>query len=212
MRKIQQRIYLSRKQVNSIEFEHEILSIPLKAGDEMSFEMLIINHGEPTHVHFSLGEEVKDKVMILQDKVYVIDEEKIAAIVKLPKSYAGAVDSGLGAGNIFVSTGYGAAKKGFSVEIVEKDAEDEGYGKGTGEIVEGGIGESEVKKGTVETEVVISPEKKALLRRLMISTLLMALFLVFVVAVYKFSFSGYPNFVFALLASIIFIFIVIYNL
>ncbi len=204
MRKIQQRIYLSRKRVNSIEFEHEILSIPLKAGDEMSFEILIINHGEPTHVHFSLSEEVKDKVMILQDKVYVIDEEKIAAIVKLPKSYAGAVDGGLDAGNIFVSTGYGAAKKGFSVEIVEEDAE--------GEIVGGWIGESVVKKETVETEVVISPEKKALLRRLTISTLLMALFLVFVFAVYKFSFSGYPNFVFALLASMIFIFIVIYNL
>ena len=195
---------MSRKRVNSIEFEHEILSIPLKAGDEMSFEILIINHGEPTHVHFSLSEEVKDKVMILQDKVYVIDEEKIAAIVKLPKSYAGAVDGGLDAGNIFVSTGYGAAKKGFSVEIVEEDAE--------GEIVGGWIGESVVKKETVETEVVISPEKKALLRRLTISTLLMALFLVFVFAVYKFSFSGYPNFVFALLASMIFIFIVIYNL
>ncbi|NQE04851.1 hypothetical protein C5S32_03175 [ANME-1 cluster archaeon GoMg1] len=209
MRKIQQRIYLSRKRVNSIEFEHEILSIPLKAGDEMSFEILIINHGEPTHVHFSLSEEVKDKVMILQDKVYVIDEEKIAAIVKLPKSYAGAVDGGLDAGSIFVSTGYGAAKKGFSVEIVE---EDEGYGKGTGEIVGGWIGESVVKKETVETGIVISPEKKALLRRLVISTVLMALFLVFVFAVYKFSFSGYPNFVFALLASMIFIFIVIYNL
>ncbi len=204
MRKIQQKIYLSRKRVNSIEFEHEILSIPLKAGDEMSFEILIINHGEPTHVHFSLSEEVKDKVMILQDKVYVIDEEKIAAIVKLPKSYAGAVDGGLDAGNIFVSTGYGAAKKGFSVEIVEEDAE--------GEIVGGWIGESVGKKETVETEVVISPEKKALLRRLTISTLLMALFLVFVFAVYKFSFPGYPNFVFALLASMIFIFIVIYNL
>ena len=190
--------------MNSIEFEHEILSIPLKAGDEMSFEILIINHGEPTHVHFSLSEEVKDKVMILQDKVYVIDEEKIAAIVKLPKSYAGAVDGGLDAGNIFVSTGYGAAKKGFSVEIVEEDAE--------GEIVGGWIGESVGKKETVETEVVISPEKKALLRRLTISTLLMALFLVFVFAVYKFSFPGYPNFVFALLASMIFIFIVIYNL
>jgi hypothetical protein len=140
--------------------------------------------------------------MILQDKVYVIDEEKIAAIVKLPKSYAGAVDGGLDAGNIFVSTGYGAAKKGFSVEIVEEDVE--------GEIVGGWIGESVGKKETVETEVVISPEKKALLRRLTISTLLMALFLVFVFAV--FSFSGYPNFVFALLASMIFIFIVIYNL
>ncbi len=204
MKKIQQRIYLSRKRVNSIEFEHEILSIPLKAGNEMSFEILIINHGESTHVHFSLSEEVKDKVMLLQDKVYVIDEEKIAAIVKLPKSYAGAVDGGLDAGNIFVSTGYGAAKKGFSVEIVEEDAE--------GEIVGGWIGESVGKKETVETEVVISPEKKALLRRLTISTLLMALFLVFVFAVYKFSFSGYPNFVFALLASMIFIFIVIYNL
>jgi len=204
MRKIQQKIYLSRKRVNSIEFEHEILSIPLKAGDEMSFEILIINHGEPTHVHFSLSEEVKDKVMLLQDKVYVIDEEKIAAIVKLPKSYAWAVDGGLDAGNIFVSTGYGAAKKGFSVEIVEEDAE--------GEIVGGWIGESVGKKETVETEVVISPEKKALLRRLTISTLLMALFLVFVFAVYKFSFSGYPNFVFALLASMIFIFIIIYNL
>jgi len=204
MRKIQQRIYLSRKRVNSIEFEHEILSIPLKAGDEMSFEIRIINHGEPTHVHFSLSEEVKDKVMLLQDKVYVIDEEKIAAIVKLPKSYAGAVNGGLDAGNIFASTGYGAAKKGFSVEIVEEDVE--------GEIAEGWIGESEVKKETVETEVVISPEKKALLRRLTISTLLMALFLVFVFAVYKFSFSSYPNFVFALLASMIFIFIVIYNL
>lgn len=204
MRKIQQKIYLSRKRVNSIEFEHEVLSIPLKAGDEMSFEILIINHGEPTHVHFSLSEEVKDKVMILQDKVYVIDEEKIAAIVKLPKSYAGAVDGGLDAGNIFVSTGYGAAKKGFSVEIVEEDAE--------GEIVGGWIGESVGKKETVETEIVISPEKKALLRRLTISTLLMALFLVFVFGVYKFSFPGYPNFVFALLASMIFIFIVIYNL
>jgi len=212
MRKIQQRIYLSRKRVNSIEFEHEILSIPLKAGDEMSFEIRIINHGEPTHVHFSLSEEVKDKVMLLQDKVYVIDEEKIAAIVKLPKSYAGAVNGGLDAGNIFASTGYGAAKKGFSVEIVEEDVEGEGYGKEPEEIAEGWIGESEVKKETVETEVVISPEKKALLRRLTISTLLMALFLVFVFAVYKFSFSSYPNFVFALLASMIFIFIVIYNL
>ena len=41
MERIQQRIYLSRKGLHSIEFEHEVLRIPLKAGEEMSFEILI---------------------------------------------------------------------------------------------------------------------------------------------------------------------------
>ena len=76
MERIQQKIYLSRKSRNSIEFESDVLKIPLKLGDETSFEMVIINRGEPTHVHFSLGNEMEDKVMILQDKVYVIDKEK----------------------------------------------------------------------------------------------------------------------------------------
>ncbi len=203
MERIQQRIYLSRKSLNSIEFEHEVLSIPLRAGEETSFEMLVVNHGEPTHVHFSLGEEIKDKVMILQDKVYVIDKEKVAAIVKLPKSYAGAVAE-LCAGEIFISTGYGATKKSFSLEIVEIEGKEEEE-KIAGEKIEEGMEEKRI----VEREVTVSPERMALLRRLTISTEAMALFFIFVIVV--FTFPVY-SFIFALLASMIFIFIVIYNL
>jgi hypothetical protein len=200
MERIQQRIYLSRKSLNSIEFEHEVLRIPLSVGEETSFELVIINHGEPTHVHFSLGEEIKDKVMIVQDKVYVIEKEKIAAIVKLPKSYAGAVAE-LGAGKIFISTGYGATKESFSVEIVE---EKEKRGR-KGEGIEG----REEKWEMVEREVAVSPERMALLQRLAVSTLAIALLLTFIFAVIFF--SVHP-FVFGLVAAMIFIFIVVYNL
>jgi len=200
MDRIQQRIYLSRKSLNSIEFEHEVLRIPLSVGEETSFELVIINHGEPTHVHFSLGEEIKDKVMIVQDKVYVIEKEKIAAIVKLPKSYAGAVAE-LGAGKIFISTGYGATKESFSVEIVE---EKEKRGR-KGEGIEG----REEKWEMVEREVAVSPERMALLQRLAVSTLAIALLLTFIFAVIFF--SVHP-FVFGLVAAMIFIFIVVYNL
>ncbi len=201
MERIQQRIYLSRKSLNSIEFEHEVLSIPLRAGEETSFEMLIINHGEPTHVHFSLGEEIKDKVMILQDKVYVIDEEKVAAIVKLPKSYAGGVAE-LGAGGIFISTGYGATKKSFSLEIVEIEEEEERI---AGERIEERMEEKKIAK----REVTVSPERMALLRRLAVSTMAMTLLLIFLFFLFTFPVH---SFIFALIASMIFIFIVIYNL
>ncbi|RJS68482.1 hypothetical protein CW714_10065 [Methanophagales archaeon] len=201
MERIQQRIFLSRNSLNSIEFEHEVLRIPLRAGEETSFEMFVINHGEPTHVHFSLSEEIKDKVMVLQDKVYVIDKEKVAAIVKLPKSYAGAVAE-LGAGEIFISTGYGATKKSFSLDIVEVEAEEERI---AGERIEGKLEEKVIEK----REVTVSPERLALLRRLEVSTVALALLLFFVFAVFTFPVH---SFIFALIASMIFIFIVLYNL
>ena len=207
MERIQQRIYLSRRSRNSVEFEHNILRIPLRLGDETSFEMRIINSGEPTHVHFSLSTDMADKVMILQDKVYVIDEEKIAAIVRLPKSYAGAIED-MEAGEISVSTGYGATKKSFSVSIVEREQEkklqiedraDEGA-----EIEE----TAEKKEKVVVRELAVSPERMALLRRLTVSTVAIALFLISFCIV---STSFHP-FVFALIASALFIFIVVYNL
>jgi hypothetical protein len=67
MERIQQKIYLSRKSLNSIEFDHEVLRIPLKAGEETSFELLVSNRGEPTHVHLSLSKEIRDKLMLMQD-------------------------------------------------------------------------------------------------------------------------------------------------
>lgn len=215
MERIQQGIYLGRKGLNSIEFEHEVLRIPLRAGEETSFEMHIINHGEPMHVHFSLGEEIKDKVMVLQDKVYVIDEEKIAAIVKLPKSYAGAVDE-LGTGEIFVSAGYGATKKSFFVEIVEakvKEKEKEKEKRKEEEVKEReGARELEDARRKEKREFKVSPEERVFLMQLAVSAVAAILFFaLFFFIIYFPPSSPFHLFISALIASLIFIFIVIYN-
>ncbi len=202
MERLQQRIHLSRTGLNSIEFGHEVLKIPLRAGEETSFELLVINHGEPTHVHFSLSKEIRDKLMLMQDKVYVIDEEKIAAIVRLPKSYAGAVNES-GRGEIFVSTGYGATKRGFAVEIVEVK---ERLEKEKGEERELGDVTRKEKKG-----LEISAEERALLSRLAVSACAAVLFAVFILIMGIFSESPGYLFVSALIAALLFIFIVIYN-
>lgn len=195
MERIQQRIYLSRKSLNSIEFEHDVLKIPLNVGEETSFEINIINHGKPTHVHFSLGEEMKDKVMILRDKVYVIDKEKIAAIVRLPKSYAGVV-SELDVGEIFVSAGYGATKKSFPIVIIEAKEER----KEEHELEAAKLKEKKVLK--------VSSEEKVLLQRLGASAVAAILFFIFFVLVF---YLPPASFICALIASLLFIFIVIYN-
>lgn len=193
--------------MNSIEFEHEVLRIPLKAGEETSFELLVSNRGEPTHVHFSLSKEIRDRLMIMQDKVYVIDDEKIAAIVRLPKSYAGAVDES-GRGEIFVSTGYGATKRSFSVEIVESkeqvSKEEEGSESGR---------ETAAKTG--KKELILSEDERALLSRLVVSASAAIIFFVLVVLlVHTGLFGDSPLYLFvsALIASVVFLFMVIYNL
>ena len=202
---MQQKIYLSRKNLNSIEFEHEILRIPLKAGEETSFELLVRNHGEPTHVHLSLSKEIRDKLMLMQDKVYVIDYEKIAAIVRLPKSYAGVTDK-FGIGEIFVSAGYGATKRSFSVEIVE--SKDMGTQKAE-EDTERELGET---PRTEKKELTLSADERELLSHLAVSACAAILFSIFLVMTHIFRESPMYLFVSALVASIIFIFIVIYNL
>jgi hypothetical protein len=205
MERIQQKIYLSRKSLNSIEFGHEVLRIPLKAGEETSFELRVINRGEPTHVHFSLSKDIRDKLMIMQDKVYVIDEEKIAVIVRLPKSYAGALNES-GTGAIFVSTGYGATKRSFAVEIVESKE------KETSEERE--REEGELIDVTKKEEFKISAEERVFLSRLAISACAAILFFVLVVLILHIGiFSDSPVYLFvsALISALLFLFIVIYN-
>ncbi|MCD6210041.1 MAG: hypothetical protein OCU20_04300 [Methanophagales archaeon] len=204
---IQQRIYLSRRAENSIEFEHEVLQIPLNVGEETSFEIRIINYGEPSHLHFSLGEEIADRVMLLQDKVYVIDEEKIAAIVRLPKSYAGTdVESGLG--EISVSTGYGAVRESFMIEIVpEQD------NKKKKERVEKHVVNQEVKAKVKVKEPkrelkVVTPQKEKLIHHLLVTLVSTALFLF---SFFIVNLSFHP-FIFAIIASALFLLIVVYNL
>ncbi|MBA7523762.1 hypothetical protein ES705_15896 [subsurface metagenome] len=212
MERIRQSIYLSRTGLNSIEFEHEVLKVPLRVGEETSFEMFIINQGEPTHVHFSLGEEIKDKVMILQDKVYVIDEEKIAAIVKLPKSYAGAVAE-LGTGEISVSAGYGATKDSFSVEIVEAKEKEKGKEKRKEKERKESEGERELEEVVrkEKKEFKVSPGERVFLMRLAVSAVAAIFFFVLLFFIIPFLSNSPFYFASALIASFLFIFIVIYN-
>ncbi|MGB2727803.1 MAG: hypothetical protein WBD09_04925 [Halobacteriota archaeon] len=212
MERIRQSIYLGRTGLNSIEFEHEVLKVPLRVGEETSFEMFIINHGEPTHVHFSLGEEIKDKVMILQDKVYVIDEEKIAAIVKLPKSYAGAVAE-LGTGEISVSAGYGATKDSFSVEIVEAKEKEKGKEKRKEKEGKESEGERELEEVVrkEKKEFTVSPGERVFLMRLAVSAVAAIFFFVLLFFIIPFLSNSPFYFASALIASFLFIFIVIYN-
>lgn len=213
MERIQQKIYLSRTSLNSIEFGHEVLRIPLKAGEETSFELLVINRGEPTHVHFSLSTGIKDKLMIMQDKVYVIDEEKIAAIVRLPKSYAGALNES-GTGAIFVSTGYGATKRSFGVEIVESKEKEKGEEREREEWELGDVTSKEKEKRKEKKEFAISAEERVLLSRLAVSACAAVIFFVLVVLILHIGiFSDAPSYLFvsALIAALLFLFIVIYN-
>jgi hypothetical protein len=204
--RIQQRIYLSRKSLNSLEFEYEVLKIPLRPGEETSFEILVVNHGEPTHVHFSLSPEIRDKVMIMKDKVYVIENEKVAAIVRLPKTYAGAVDT-FSIGEIYVSSGYGASKRGFAVEIVEAKVKEAGKEAAVQEE------EQETQERTEKKDVVRSPDERELLAHLATSACAVILFAVLLMVMRLFSQSS-PALLFvnALIASLLFLFIVIYNL
>jgi hypothetical protein len=207
MERIQQRVYLSRKSLNSIEFEHEVLRIPLRTGEETSFELLISNHGDPTHVHFSLSEEIKDRVMLLQDKVYVIEEEKIAAIARLPKSYTGVV-ADLEAGEIFVSAGYGAAKRSFPVEIVEAKEKE----KRRESAEKRDSGEFVVAKRKQKSVLALSADERVLLSRLTVSSCAAILFFIILFLIFRiFNHSPAQLFVSAFIASLIFIFIVIYN-
>jgi hypothetical protein len=204
--RIQQRIYLSRKSLNSLEFEYEVLRIPLRPGEETSFEILVSNHGEPTHVHFSLSPEIRDKVMIMKDKVYVIENEKVAAIVRLPKTYAGAVET-FSIGEIYVSSGYGASKRGFAVEIVEAKVKEAGKEAAVQEE------EQETQERTEKKDVVRSPDERELLAHLATSACAVILFAVLLMVMRLFSQSS-PALLFvnALIASLLFLFIVIYNL
>lgn len=168
------------------------------------------------HVHFSLDDRIKDKVMVLQDKVYVIDVEKITAIVKLPKSYAGAVSE---TGEIFVSAGYGATKRSFFVEIAaakekekakEKVKEKEEAKKE--DAVKEKEGERVVEKEIRKKKRALTPEERVLFMRFAVSAVAVTCFFALLLIILYFP-PGSPlyRFVFALITSSLFLFIVIYN-
>ena len=58
MQQIFQNVIINRQEINSIEFEKESVEISLSPGGEETFEVLITNYGSPTHIHFSVSDEL----------------------------------------------------------------------------------------------------------------------------------------------------------
>lgn len=107
-----QTIHINRSDINSIEFDTKELKIPLSPGDETSFEIKVINYGTPTHIYLSATEAIRDKITFLSHNPYVRYEETIPIVARLPRD-----GKGLYAGEIVVTTGYGAKKSGFVIKL-----------------------------------------------------------------------------------------------
>lgn len=112
LEQIFQNVIINRQEMNSIEFEKESIEIPLYPGGEQTFEILITNHGSPTHIHLSVSEELKGQITFLRDNPYVLQKEYVSAVARIPQE--GRV---LTKGQIFITAGYGSKKKGFPVQL-----------------------------------------------------------------------------------------------
>ncbi|MGM0771814.1 MAG: DUF7524 family protein [Halobacteriota archaeon] len=114
-----QQVHINRLGVNSIEFESDVLEIPLSPGGEKSFEIVIINYGSPTHVHLSASDGFQDNLTFLEDNPYVSHEEYVPVIARIP--FDGRL---LNKGKIFVTVGYGSKTESFTAKIGMADPED----------------------------------------------------------------------------------------
>ncbi len=120
MQQIVQNVIINRQELNSIEFEIDGIEIPLAPGEEQTFEILVTNQGTPTHIHFSVSEELKGNITFLRDNPYVLQKEYVSAVARIPRD--GRV---LTEGKIFITAGYGSKKKGFSVQLGKKEEKPE---------------------------------------------------------------------------------------
>jgi len=109
---VYQEVHISRKEANSIEFTNSEIFIPVNPGAEHTFEISIVNHGTPTHVHLSTSTNLRDKIVFLRDNPYVQREAKIPAVVHMPASSEKHFQ-----GEIYVSTGYGSKKESFLAKL-----------------------------------------------------------------------------------------------
>lgn len=129
MQQIFQNVIINRQEINSIEFEKESVEISLSPGGEETFEIVITNYGSPTHIHFSVSDELKGQITFLRDNPYVLQKEYVSVVARIPQE--GRV---LTKGQIYITAGYGSRKKGFPVQLgkidqkPQENSEDKSYG------------------------------------------------------------------------------------
>ncbi|AKB74727.1 hypothetical protein MSLAZ_1466 [Methanosarcina lacustris Z-7289] len=117
MEQIFQNVIINRQEINSIEFEKESIEIDLYPGGEQTFEILVTNYGSPTHIHFSVSEELKGQITFLRDNPYVLQKEYVSAVARIPQE-----GRMLTKGQIYITAGYGSKKKGFPVQLGKVEA------------------------------------------------------------------------------------------
>jgi len=196
MAKIQQRIHVSRVKANSIEFDLDEMAVPINIGDEVSIELIIINYGNPGHVHFSVSDDVRNQVSFFKDNPYVKYEERIPMILRLPK------EGGAQEGEIFITTGYGSKKKGFKFRIPMKETKHEVVvgDKLTKEVAK------KAKRGPrkIDLSAFLGPTQLMI----PIVTIVFIIFLLFL----TFGVSDRDPFLGSLSASILIVFLILYGL
>jgi hypothetical protein len=124
LQQIFQNVIINRQEINSIEFEKESVEISLSPGEEETFEILITNYGSPTHIHFSVSEELKGQITFLRDNPYVLQKEYVSAVARIPQE-----GRMLTKGQVYITAGYGSRKKGFPVQMGKIESKPQEYSK-----------------------------------------------------------------------------------
>lgn len=112
-----QQIHINRNPGIAIEFDSPEITVPLRPGNYCSFEMVISNYGNPTHVHLSADNRVRKYVKFLHENPYVVNQEYMPVVVNLPAKNEWVE------GEIKVSIGYGAKSDTFKIFIGIKPTE-----------------------------------------------------------------------------------------
>ncbi len=107
-----QQVHINRLGINSIEFETDIVELPLSPGEERSFELVMINYGAPTHVNLSVSDSLRENITVLEDNPYVKHEDYIPLIARIP--YDGRLYT---KGQVFITVGYGSKRQGFNLNL-----------------------------------------------------------------------------------------------
>ncbi|MDY6865640.1 MAG: hypothetical protein SVY15_06695 [Halobacteriota archaeon] len=197
MTKIQQRIHVNRVKANSIEFDLDEMTIPINIGDEASIELIIINYGNPGHVHLSVNDDVRNQVSFFKDNPYVKYEERIPMIIRLPK------EGGHQEGEIFITTGYGSNKKSFKFRIPMKEMKHEVV---VGERLTKEVPKKEKREPRNIDLIAFFGRTQLMMPTVTILFILLLLFLTFGV------YSSSDPFMGSLSASILIVFLILYGL
>jgi hypothetical protein len=112
-----QQIHINRNPGIAIEFDSPEITVPLRSGNDCSFEIVISNYGNPTHVHLSADKSIRKYVKFLHENPYVTNQEYVPVVANLPAK------SEWLEGKIKVATDYGAKSDTFKIFIGIKPTE-----------------------------------------------------------------------------------------